>query len=159
MTHAKLPFGIVMCLVLVTHLDAAETEVRTLDKQCNYNLTVEGNKPTYRELLSVLINAYKNYEISAQKDRVVAEIQNAIELFGNGPKPYMDYGQWVMKGFDYTSFKQCKVQFYDVIAGKEFPWPFIVPRDQVRGYNVYDAHYALFGILQYNAYQSTGGDS
>lgn len=159
MTHAKFSLGMVLCCLFVTHLEAAESEPRTLDKPCNYNLTVGGNKPTYRELLSELLHAYKTYATDAQKDQVVVEMQKAMELFGNGPKPYMDYGQWVNQGFDYTLFKQSKGQFYNKITDKDFPWPLKIPCDQVYGYNVYDAHYALLGILQYNAYQSTGGDS
>jgi len=130
-------------------------EVRILDKQCRYSLKADGSKPTYRELLETLVDiAIKRGE----SQEVVGDLKRAIASFGSGVPNSSD----VPEEFDYTSFYRSKEDFYSKVMSPDFPYPFReVPENQRTdgGNSRYDVYHALVGVLQYNAYEATGGDS
>lgn len=145
-------------VVLWSMANASFASDRTLDAPCRYSLTTDGKNPTYRELLVEVLARYKQaYDTS---DQVVPTLENAMAFFGTGPKDPTLFKQ-KNPSFNYTTFYRCKERLYDDISQSGFELPFKnspqALRDGVSFY--FDIRYALFGVLQYNAYCTTGGDS
>lgn len=138
-------------------------DVRTLDKDCNYIEKSNGIAPTYREALTEMLLIYENVSTDTNKQKVVAVLSQAIDLFGQGPRESAVFEQeYMIHKFNYTFFKTCKDWFFSSITKKGFPFPYRTNAEAqkyVHDLTYFDIDHALLGILQYNAYQTTGGDS
>lgn len=145
--------------------DAARAleSVKALDADCLYVTRSDGRSLTYREVLEVAIETFSaqpNIPHESLISRVSQDFHLAMRIFDNGPISKEIFETEFAKDFNYTAFKLTVDRFWHYLNQERLPLRLNAEAGKfVYDLKVYDINHALEGILQNNAYKTTGGDS
>lgn len=115
-------FIALMTVIFAADSACAAEEIRTLDANCRYVKSTDGQSLTYREALNLAVQKFSTSSVHNDlKESVSKYIPHAMEVFGNGPISKRGLGDQAPKGFACNGFINTKYAFMDALVNISLP--------------------------------------